>query len=78
MHKRYQIKIYRKNGELKRTLNPNLITSAIKFTNSINGGQGQLTIHLNLPFNDTSIIGNDMVNVREYDENNPSGIQIYS
>lgn len=78
MQKDYTIKIYDLQNNLKQTINPKIQIRDITFSEIINWGQGQMTLNLNLPFNDTSIQNSDIIRVFQSDKNNISSRLIYT
>jgi len=78
MNKRYLVKIFNTDGTLKKTISENIISSEIRFSANINGGQGNLDITLNENFNDTSIEKSDFVKVTIFNENFPNWKLLYT
>ena len=80
--KKYLLKIYDSTGAtFKETINPATIKNDIIFSSSINGGQGQLNISLNVEFDNYSANIADMNIVKVYqvdDTNNLTGRLIYT
>jgi len=77
MKKEYQFKTYSKSNIYKHTINPKIVMSDVRFSETMNGGQGQLTVKLDLSFSDTTFLEGDLIKVTEYDTNNPDGIAVY-
>lgn len=77
MQKGYNIKIYELDGTFERVLSPSVVMSRVSFSESVNGGQWELNLKLNLPFNTTQIWYNNIVRVYVTDENNAPRL-IYS
>lgn len=75
--KQYQIKVYDKALNYKSTINPWKIMSEISFTNTMNGWQWNMTIQLDMDFDDTTYVLSDIARVYIYDDNN-NGTLIYS
>ncbi len=78
MEKQYSIKIYELDGTYKKTTNPRDLVNDISYTATINWGQGQMQVILNLPFNNTDFEVNNIIKVFETDENNQNWRLIYS
>ena len=77
MQKGYNIKVYNLAGTFQAVLSPSIIMTGVSFSETINGGQGELVLKLKLPFNTTSIAYNNVIKVFESDaENAPR--QIYT
>lgn len=70
MQKGYNIKVYELDGTFERILSPSVVMSRVSFSESVNGGQWELNLKLNLPFNTTQIWYNNIVRVYVTDENN--------
>jgi len=68
MQKDYTIKVYTLANVFQRVISPSILMSSITYSESINGGQGQLTLKLKLPFNTTDIGYNNIVRVYETDD----------
>lgn len=77
MQKGYNIKVYNLAGAFQAVLSPSIIMSGIAFSESINGGQGELVLKLKLPFGTSSIAYNNIIKVYESDETH-SPRQIYT
>ena len=83
MKKKYLLKFYQKNGDLISTVHPEIILSEIEFTETVNSGQGLLTLELNLTFddfeNEVLFVGiQNFIKVYEIDEDNKNGQLIYT
>lgn len=68
MNKGYNIKIYNLAGGFEKVLPQNILMNSIAFSETVGGGQGELKLKLNLPFESTSVGYNDLVRVYESDE----------
>ncbi len=67
MQKDYTIKVYNLSNVLQRVLSPKIVMSGISYSEQINGGQGQLSIKLKLPFTTTDIAYNNIIRVYQTD-----------
>lgn len=76
--KGYNIKVYTLGGAFIKTLNQTLIMSDLSFNSQINGGQWELRIRLNLPFSNSSIQKTNIIRLFVYDDNYPTGKNIYT
>ncbi len=77
MQKDYTIKVYDLADTFQRVLSPSIVMSGVSFSATTNGGQGQFSVKLNLPFDTTDIGYNNIIRVYETDSNNPPRL-IYS
>lgn len=77
MQKDYTIKVYTLANVFERVLSPAIVMSGVSFSETINGGQWQLTVRLKLPFTTTDIGYNNIIRVYETDTNNAPRL-IYS
>lgn len=68
MQKDYTIKVYDLANVLQRVLSPKIVMSGVSYSEQINGGQGQLSMKLNLPFTTTDIAYNNIVRVYQTDD----------
>lgn len=75
--KQYEYKIYDRSGTFKSVLTP-LVTSKIRFTSQINGGQGEMTVDLNVDFAYTGVLRTDIIKVFCFSDLFPSGVLIYT
>lgn len=78
MSKRFNIKVYEKDGTFKKSIKENVISSGISFSMNSSGGQGSLSIDVNCDYNDTSVTETDFVKVFMVDTNFPTGKLIYT
>ncbi len=76
--KNYNIKIYTTAGAYVRTLPPSVVMTGVSFSAQVDGGQGQATIKLSIPFNTSLIAYNNIIKIYESDDANPTGRQIYT
>jgi hypothetical protein len=75
--KRYEYKLYDRAGTFKTVLTP-LVTNQIRFSSQINGGQGEMTVDLNINFDYTGVIRTDIIKVWCFSDIFPLGTLIYS
>jgi hypothetical protein len=75
--KRYEYKLYDRAGTFKTVLTP-LVTNQIRFSSQINGGQGEMTIDLNINFDYTGVIRTDIIKVWCFSDTFPEWTLIYS
>jgi len=81
LNKKFQVKIFGRDGlTFKETINPGIISSDISFSSKINGGQGELVLNLDVPFDNFSsnIAFMNIVHVNEYDDNRIDPLRIYT
>lgn len=78
MNKTFEIKLYNKNLEFKKTLPKDKIITDINFTAQINGWQWQLNISLNLPITDQSVEKSDIIEVFIFWDLTPEWLLIYT
>lgn len=70
LQKEYNIKIYSLAGVFQRVLPGKLLMSGVSFSETINAGQGELRIKLNLPITSTLVQYNQIIKVFESDKDN--------
>lgn len=75
--KQYQLKLYDKTMTYISTINTSKVISDIQFSNTMNWGQGNITLEIDADFDDTTYSLSDVVKIYVYDENN-SWTLIYS
>jgi len=78
MQKRYEYKVYSTSWTFKKTIAWWSIINDLSFNASINSGQNDCVIDINIPFNDTSIVYGDIIKVYAYTDLHPTGILMYT
>jgi len=71
-----QIKLYNLGGTLLEVVSPNLVMNSLTWTGQINGGQGEITVKLNLPISTSMPAA--ILKVYSTDEYNPTGKLVYT
>lgn len=81
-YRRHEYKIYTAAGVYIKTLSQKEILSEFDVTNQINGGQSDLTVRLDRPFddfnNDSICTYNNVLKVYELSNFHPNGVQVYT
>lgn len=78
MIKKYQVKYYEKDWTLKWVVNPKDIINSITFVNTKDWWQWDVSLQLNLDFEDSSFKNSDFVRIYEYDDDNKTWRLIYT
>lgn len=76
--KSYEVKIYGVDGVFRRTMNASKRISDFSFSSSINSGQADCQITLDLSFGDTEYNQGEFAKVYCYDANHESGILVFA
>lgn len=78
MRKSYEVKIYELDGSFVQTMKASQCMNDFSFSSSINSGQSDCDIELDLPFGDSTYTEWLFAKVLCYDENNLEGVVIFT
>ena len=78
--KQFNVKVYDKDAVFQKNIPTDILESRIKFTQQLNGGQGQLQLSLNTPFDEVPsyIVPFNFIRIYKVDEDDPTGLLIYT
>jgi hypothetical protein len=76
-NKTYEYKVYTLVNSFVQTIARGIVASDVSFTKNTNGGVGQMKLQLNVAFDYSDIGANNLIEIKEYDEENKSGRTVY-